>query len=244
MTSLTISIVNYKTPSLVVQCIDSLKTFPPARASLHIAVVDNGSNDGSLHLIGKAHPDVELIDAGGNLGFAGGNNLVLRHTTSDFVMLLNSDALVEAGTLDRLLQTMDETPDAGAVGGRVVNASDGQDQDYPCRFPSLTGMIVRAVRGAEHPAAGHDTPVSMERLHGAGMVMRTSLLRTVGLLDDAFFMYDEDVDWCVRARMQSWKLLLVPGARVLHHGGASSGRAPSGQRPKAEASDSALRMRF
>jgi len=86
--------------------------------------------------------------------------------------------------------------------------------------------------------------VAMERLHGAGMMMRGELLRSVGLLDDAFFMYDEDVDWCVRARAAGWALWLVPSARVLHHGGASSGRAPSGRRAPVEASEGALRMRY
>ena len=76
------------------------------------------------------------------------------------------------------------------------------------------------------------------------MMMRGALLRDVGLLDDGFFMYDEDVDWCVRARARGWTLWLVPDARVLHHGGASSGRAPSGARARFEISESAARMRF
>jgi GT2 family glycosyltransferase len=105
-------------------------------------------------------------------------------------------------------------------------------------------MVARAVRGAEYPAAGAEEPLSLERLHGAGMMLRGALLHNVGLLDDNFFMYDEDVDWCTRARRQGWQLLLVPAARVLHHGGASSGRAPSGLRRRIEAGSGALRMRF
>lgn len=244
MTRLTVSIVNYRTPALVVECVASLKRHPPRGVALDIAVVENGSGDDSLRVIAAAHPDIRLIDAGANLGFAGGNNLVLRDTRSDFVMLLNSDALVEEGTFDRLIEVLDQNPGVGAVGARVVNASDGADQDYPWRFPSLRGMVLRAVKGAEYPAAGRHQPVPLERLHGAGMMVRGELLRSVGLLDDGFFMYDEDVDWCTRARAQGWSLCLVPSSRVLHHGGASSGRAPSGQRPRVEASDAALRMRY
>jgi N-acetylglucosaminyl-diphospho-decaprenol L-rhamnosyltransferase len=244
MPELTVSIVNYKTPHLVVDCIASLKAHAPSRARLNIVVVDNDSGDDSLVIIGRAHPDITLIDAGGNLGFAAGNNLVLRDCRSAFVLLLNSDTLVEVGTLDHMVQALQEHPEVGAVSGRVVNASDGQDQDYPCHFPSLAGMVRRAIGGPEYPAQGHETPLPLERLHGACLMIRGSLLRSVGLLDDAFFMYDEDVDWCTRARRQGWELWLVPAARVLHHGGASSGRKPSGTRASLEASATALRMRY
>ena len=244
MKTLTISIVNYKTPQLVIECIDSLKRFAPSRARLDLVIVDNASGDDSLARIGAAHPDVRLIDAGANLGFAGGNNLALQSCTSEFVLLLNSDALVEAGTLDGLLQSLEDNPQVGAVGARVVNASDGADQDYPCRFPSLAEMVRRALRGPQYPAAGQQAPVALERLHGACMLLRGELLRSVGLLDDGFFMYDEDVDWCVRARKQGWQLWLLPQLRVLHHGGKSSGRAPSGQRSQPELSATSLRMRY
>ena len=244
MTRVTVSIVNYRTPLLVNECVASIKRHPPTLASIEIAVVENGSGDDSLAMIAAAHPDIRLVDAGANLGFAGGNNLVLRDCQSDFVMLLNSDALVEDGTFDRLIEVMLANPQAGAAGSRIVNASDGADQDYPAGFPSLRGMTLRALRGAEYPAAGHDAPIAMERLHGAGMMMRGTVMRRIGVLDDGFFMYDEDVDWCVRARAVGCTLWLVPASRVLHHGGASSGRAPSGRRPSVEASEGALRMRY
>lgn len=241
---LTVSIVNYGTPDLVVQCIDSLKKFPPSLTNQEIVVVDNQSGDGSLQRIAGAHPDVRVVDAGANLGFAGGNNLVLKDCSADFVMLLNSDALVVEGTCDQMILTLLEHPDAGAVGARIVNESDGHDQDYPTRFPTIQAMLCRALGGEEYPAAGMEAPQDMERLHGAGIMIRSKLLRSVGLLDDSFFMYDEDVDWCIRARRAGWKLLLDPVARVLHHGGASSERLPSGKRARLELSATAVRMRF
>ena len=244
MTSLCVSIVNYKTPQLVIECIDSLKRFAPTQASLEVVVVDNASGDDSLARIAAAHADVRLIDAGANLGFAAGNNLVLRECGSDYVLLLNSDALVEAGTLDGLLHALQDNPSVGVVSARVVNADDGEDQDYPCRFPSLTEMVRRALHGAQYPARGQQAPVVMERLHGACMMLRGALLREVGLLDDGFFMYDEDVDWCMRIGQQGWQLWLLPQVRVLHHGGKSSGRAPSGQRTAPQLSVTALRMRY
>ncbi|HYF20672.1 MAG TPA: glycosyltransferase family 2 protein [Ramlibacter sp.] len=239
---LVVSIVNYRTPGLVCECVASLKRHFPVGVALEIAVVENGSGDDSLARIRAAHPDIRLVTSGANLGFAGGNNLVLKDCSADYVMLLNSDATVEAGTLEHLIGVLDADHRIGAVGARIVNADDGSDQDYPYRFPSLAAMVARAMIGAQHPAAGRHDPIPLERLHGAGMMLRGSLLRTVGLLDDGFFMYDEDVDWCTRAAASGWLLCLDPQARVLHHGGASTGRRPSGRRPSVEAGSAALRM--
>lgn len=86
-------------------------------------------------------------------------------------------------------------------------------------------MVKRMLTGPQLLADGQSAPVSLERLHGACMLIRGELLQSVGLFDEGFFMYDEDVDWCVRARNAGWELLLVPDARILHHGGSSSGRA-------------------
>lgn len=243
MKSLTVSIVNYRTAQLVNECIDSLKAFPATLAQTSIVVVDNASGDDSVAQIASRHPDVRLIASAQNLGFGGGNNLVLRGLQSHYVLLLNSDAQVEAGTLDSLLRVLEAQPEVGAVSARVVNASDGADQDFPCRFPTLPEMLRRLYGGPQFPANGQEAPLELERLHGACMMIRGELLGSVGLFDEGFFMYDEDVDWCVRARNQGWRLLLVPASRVLHHGGSSSGRAPSGHRPGA-LSETALRMRY
>ena len=239
----TVSIVNYKTPQLVAESVASVKRFAPTSAELDIAVVDNGSGDGSLEILRATHPDIRLIDAEKNLGFAGGNNLVLRGNTSDYIFLLNSDALVEHDTIDRLLAVLVAHPTVAAVGARIVNFSDGADQDFPRSFPSLFAMAQRALNGPEFPAAGAIEPVALPRLHGAGMMIRGDALRAVGLLDEGFFMYDEDVDWCTRALDHGFQLWLLPDVRVLHHGGGSSGRAPSGQRSPAQVTATSLRMR-
>ena len=244
MERLTVSIVNYRTPGLVIECVASLKRHAPRDTQCDIVVIDNGSGDGSLATIALAYPDIRLIDAGANLGFAGGNNLALRECRSNWVLLLNSDTQVQEGTLDTLLQALRAHPDVGAVSSSIINASDGAEQDFPCRFPTLVEMGRRALRGPQHPAAGQTMAVELERLHGACMMIRGELLQSVGLLDEGFFMYDEDVDWCVRARRMGWKLWLVPTSKVVHHGGKSTGRPPSGQRAGFELNDTALRMRL
>lgn len=241
---LTAVIVNYRTPALVVECVDHLKAYPPSGMELRVVVVDNGSGDGSLATIGAAHPDVALIDAGGNLGFARGNNLALRDLGTEFALLINSDALVEPGTLDGMIAAMRAEPRLGMVGPRVINVDDGEDQDYPTHFPSVLEMLRRAVVGPQFPARGRTAPFEIDRIHGACLMTRAAVLREVGLLDEGFFMYDEDVDWCLRARQAGWRLQLLPALAVRHYGGRSSGRSPSGQRARNLPSEGSLRMRY
>ncbi len=229
---ITIVIVNYKTGDLVCQAVACAKT-QAARdgIGIHIAVVDNGSEDGSLERIRAAHPDIELIDAGANLGFAAGNNIALRNVTSPYAMLLNSDAFIQDGMLRKLAGFMEDNPDCGMAGPRVLNP-DGTDQDYPCRFPTLAEMMRRALKGPQFPAQGKSAtqPIAMERIHGCCLMMRREVLEQVGLMDEQFFIYDEEMDWCLRTAQAGWKLWLLPDATVIHLGGQTSGRAPSGQR--------------
>lgn len=241
---LTAVIVNYRTAGLVIECVDHLKEYPPALLHLAIMVVDNGSGDGSLERIGAAHPDITLVDACCNLGFARGNNLALRMVDTEFALLINSDALVERGTLDMLVDALRADPTVGVVGPRVVNMDDGADQDYPYRFPSVVEMLRRAVAGPQYPARDRHAPLEVDRVHGACLMTRAEVLRQVGLLDEGFFMYDEDVDWCLRVRKAGWRLLLLPQVAVRHYGGASSDRKPSGRRRHSVPSEGSLRMRY
>lgn len=229
---LTIAIVNYKTAALVCDVVETAKKQAAADGvGVHIVVVDNGSGDGNLEIIRTAHPDIELIDAGGNLGFARGNNLALRRLETPYAMLLNSDAFLQPGALRRLIDFMEENPDCGVAGPRILNP-DGTDQDYPERFPSVTEMIRRSLKGPQFPAAGKDPrrPIPMPRIHGCCLITRRTVLDQVGLLDERFFMYDEDMDWCLRCGRAGWKMFLLPDAAAVHLGGQSSGRAPSGRR--------------
>lgn len=232
MSDLSVVIVNYRTPDLVCQSVQSVKDHAgPEGISADIYVVDNGSGDGSVEKIRAAHPDITVLDAGGNLGFAAGNNVALRLVRTPYVMLLNSDAFLQAGALRRLVDLMESHPAVGMVGPRVLNP-DGTDQDYPVHFPSVPEMVRRAIQGPQFPARGRDphAPIPMERIHGCCLMTRKSVLDAVGLLDERFWMYDEDMDWCLRAKKAGWALWLVPDATVIHLGGQTSGRGPSGQR--------------
>lgn len=241
---LTIAIVNYKTPKMVCDVVQSAKDHALLdNVRVVIAVVDNGSGDGSVDIIRNAHPDIDVIDAGANLGFAAGNNLVLRRAKTPYIMLLNSDAFLQSGALRRVIDFMESHPRAGMAGPRILNP-DGTDQDYPCRFPTVPEMIRRALKGPQFPAHGATGPVPMDRIHGCCLVLRRAILDQVGLMDEQFFMYDEDMDWCLRTRNAGWELYLLPDATVIHLGGQSSGRAPSGVREKKTAPSFNPRMSY
>lgn len=228
---LTIVTVNYKTADLVNDCVQSIKDNTPAHLPVTIVVVDNGSNDGSMEKIRKAHPDVTLIDGKDNLGFSKGNNLALRDVKTKYAMLFNNDALMLPSTLQRMIDFMEKNPDAGMTGARVLNP-DMTDQDYPCYFPSVPEMFRRMFSGPQFPAKdGKDgKPILMDRIHGACLMTRREVLETVGLMDEQFFMYEEDMDWCQRVRDAGWKLWLLPDVSIIHLGGQTTGRPPSGRR--------------
>lgn len=233
---ISVVIVNYRTADLVARAVQSVKDHAePEGLRAEIYVVDNGSGDGSLEKIRAAHPDITVMDAGGNVGFAAGNNVALRRVKTPYVMLLNSDAFLQAGALRRLVDLMETNPKVGVVGPRVLNP-DGTDQDYPSAFPSIPEMIRRAIHGPQFPAQGRDphAPIPLPRIHGCCLMTRKSVLDEVGLLDERFWMYDEDMDWCARVEKAGWALWLVPDAHVIHLGGQTSGRSPSGQKSDAK----------
>lgn len=234
---LTVIIVNYKTADLVSEVAQGVKKHAQADGiSTKTIVVDNGSRDGSVEKLRAAHPEIAVIDTGANLGFAAGNNVALRALDTPYALLLNSDAFLQDGCLARLIAIMEQNPQVGICGPRILNP-DGTDQDYPERFPSVPEMIRRALFGPQFPAQGKDprTPIEMERIHGCALLIRRSVVDTIGLLDERFWMYDEDMDWCLRAREAGWRLWLVPDAQVMHLGGQTSGRAARGNTEKVDA---------
>lgn len=229
--AVTIVTVNYKTADLVIDCVQSIKDHKPEDMPVTIVVVDNGSNDGSLEKIAKAHPDVTLIDGKDNLGFSKGNNMALRNVTTPYAMLFNNDALMLPGALERMVDFMEENPSCGMCGARVLNP-DMTDQDYPCAFPTIPEMFRRMFFGPQFPAKDVPSkdPIEMQRIHGACLMVRKEVLDKVGVMDEQFYMYEEDMDWCLRTRNAGWKLWLLPDVSIIHLGGQTTGRPPSGRR--------------
>jgi GT2 family glycosyltransferase len=232
MSDLSIVIVSYNTRDYLARCLESLHA-PPPSAPHEIVVVDNQSSDGSSDVVGR-WPDVRLIEAGGNVGFARANNVGIRATGGRVVVLLNSDTLVPPGAIDRLLALLDARPDVAIVGPRLIDAAGRAELSFGRMMGPFNELrqklLVRAQqRGA--PAAVRFVERATRREHfpdwvsGACLAVRRLDAEAVGLLDERYFMYAEDVDFCAAVRARGRRVLFTPEVEVVHLRGRSAATA-------------------
>jgi GT2 family glycosyltransferase len=182
--------------------------------------VDNGSTDGSDALVAARLPDVELLQTGANLGFAAGNNVGIRRALeqgADWVLLLNNDAAAEPGLATALERAALERPDAGLLACKIVFDDGGGVQYAGSSFNARLGYSGRV------QTKGADVLREVGRADGAALAVSRVALERVGLLDEALFMYVEDVEWSLRIRRAGFAVVFVPDARVRHKGAAASG---------------------
>lgn len=225
---LSIVIVNWNTEALLRDCLASIAANPPA-GRYEVIVVDNASTDGSAAMVRDVFPEVKLLANGENVGFAGANNQGMEASTGDTILLLNSDTVVRAGALEALLQFMESHPQAGAAGARLLNP-DGSLQHSCSPLPTLLreGMHLfhldhRQRRAMQAWDVTRPRPVDV--LLGACMLLRRAAVEQVGLLDEGYFMYSEEVDYCRRLQEAGWTLYWAPQAEVVHYGGQSTRQA-------------------
>lgn len=231
-TALDIIIVNYNTAQDLAACLRSLLAAPPARPH-HILVVDNASSDGSTDVVRRDFPSVQVIALGRNAGFAAANNAGIRATASPMVLLLNSDTLVPAGAIDRLCDRLDAAG-AAAAGPRLVDAEGHPELSWG---PMLTpfaewrqGRLVRAARRGDPSARARvealtSTERTVDWVSGACLLVRRDAAVAAGLLDERYFMYEEDVDFCAALRKGGGRILFAPAATITHLRGRSIGGA-------------------
>jgi N-acetylglucosaminyl-diphospho-decaprenol L-rhamnosyltransferase len=246
---LLIVILNYKTAALAIDCLASLATEPLAERGCQVVLVDNASGGETEATLAGAIAEhdwsswVRLLVNTVNLGFTGGNNCVVRPALAaadppEFVLLLNSDTVVQPGAIGALIDFMDSHPRAG-IGSSQLLSPEGAILSSAFRFPGLASELDLALRLGPVskllsrwrvvlplPAG----PCQADWVPGASMILRAALLREIGLLDEAFFTYFEDVDVCWRARRNGWEVWYIPASRVMHIEGASSGIAPSSRK--------------
>lgn len=218
-------------------CLGSLITASAEPQAIETVVVDNASSDGSADMVAAEFPTVRLIRSVTNEGFSGGNNRAFDGLTAPYALLLNSDAACAPGALDALLEFADRAPDAGIIGPKVVNP-DGSLQ-YSCRrFPTFAAGLFRNVYlgrlfPGNKPAADylmqdfdHASVRDVDWVSGCALLIRRDCMQEIGLLDaDTFFMYCEDMDWCLRARNANWRVVYFPDTLITHAIGRSSDRA-------------------
>lgn len=214
----------------MVECIDSI-FYSTKGISFEIILVDNASDDESPQKVLKFFPSVRLIRNRQNLGFAGAVNRGIDMAGGRYLLILNNDTLVLEGALERLLSFLDEHPRAGIAGADLLHR-DGIRQTSYDNIPSLATTllnksILRLLFPRRYPSKLQDItrPVEVESVVGACMAVRPQMIQEIGKLDQTYFFFLEETDWCFRARQAGWKVYFVPGAKVVHLAGESKKRS-------------------
>jgi len=215
---LSVIIVSFNTRELLKKCLASIK-------NAEIIVVDNASQDGSVEMVKKEFPAVKLIVNQKNLGFAKANNQALRQSQGDYFLLLNPDTQVKAGAIDKLLDFASSHPESGIIGPTLLN-SNGSIQPSVYHFPSLWRAIKEYWLGQkdayEKYAITTSEAVVVDAVVGAVMLIPKKVVDKIGLLNEQFFMYFEDLDYCRRVNQAGLKVYYLPKAEVVHHHGQST----------------------
>jgi N-acetylglucosaminyl-diphospho-decaprenol L-rhamnosyltransferase len=198
-----------------------------------VTVVDNASSDGTPAMLREKWPGVQVIEAGGNLGFARANNLGIRATTSEFVLLLNPDTIVPPSSIQWLIRGLATRPDAAIAGPRLKDERGFPELSFGWTISPLGELRQKVLSDLHHRHVGwvvrlvdrwSRRPGEREWVSGAAMLVRRADLEAVNLLDERFFMYTEDVDLCVSMRRRGRTVLYVPQAEIVHLRGRSAGR--------------------
>ncbi|NLE76431.1 MAG: glycosyltransferase family 2 protein [Chloroflexi bacterium] len=227
---LSILIVSWNTRELLESCLESIeRSWPAGDLQAEVIVVDNGSSDNSAELVQTRFPAARLIVNRENVGFARANNQGLALSQGRYVLLLNSDTVVHAGALETLHRFMEQRPQAGACGPRLLNADGSlQSSCYPVLTPGRElwrlAFLDRLWRRATYAQERWNTtvPRQVEVIKGACLLLRKAALDQVGLLDERYFMYSEEMDLCYRLALAGWEMWWAPQAVVTHVGEASS----------------------
>ena len=233
---LSVVIVTWNAKQLALNCLDSLghyRTDP----SVEIIVVDNNSSDGTPGAIREGYPFVRLVQNDTNLGFAKANNIGILASSGDYVCLINSDVVVPRDCLEKMASYMDGNPTIGMLGPRMIGP-DGAVGRSCMGFPTLWRAFCRTL-GLDtlFPKSqlfgqllmthfAHDRTADVEVLNGWFWMTRRSAIQELGLLDEQFFMYGEDIDWCKRFHTAGWRVVYFADAQAIHYGGGSSADAP------------------
>jgi GT2 family glycosyltransferase len=223
--TLSIVIVNYNTKKLTLDCIDSVVKSKP-KVSFEIIIIDNGSSDDSFGQFKKlvaGHWPLTIIENKENLGFAEAVNQGIKAAKGGYVLLLNSDTKVKRGTIDKLVDFAGETPDVGVVGAKLLNA-DGSIQPSCYNFPSIKNAVLDSWFGKkllDKFAPKENSPVVVDSIVGAAFLITPKALKEVGPLNERYFMFFEDMDYCRRVKCASLKVYYLPAAEVIHFHGQS-----------------------
>lgn len=235
MNELSIIIVNYNSKDYLINCLSSIfkHTNEPA---FEVTVIDNASSDESVNLVKNSFPQVKLIKNKINIGFAAANNQAIKVAAGKYIILLNNDTVLKNDALDKMVDFMDKNPNVGVLTCKLFDA-DGKTVQRNCRaFPTPWGTMFG--RASLFTRLFPNNPFSKKNLladwdynsvkevdwvSGAALMVRREVIDQVGLLDENFYMYWEDTDWCKRIRDAGWKIYFIPDAEIIHFTGRGGG---------------------
>lgn len=232
---LSIIIVSWNVRELLRRCLASVEASLQGRPDLEgeVFVVDNASADASVQMVAAEFPQVHLVANAENRGFAAANNQAMAASRGRYLLLLNPDTEVVGGALGTMVDYLETNPEVGVVGPKLLNA-DGSLQSSRRRFPTMaTALVESTILQRYFPRAGllrryycldqdDDEVQDVDWLVGACLMVRRRAMEQVGPMDDQFFLYSEELDWCRRIRGAGWRVAYLPKARVVHHYGQSS----------------------
>ena len=229
---LSVSVIAYRTPVLLKRCLEALEA-ERSSVGMDVTVIDNASGDGSADMVADQFPWVRIIRNRQNVGFGAAHNQALRHATGRYWLVLNSDAAPRPGALRVLVDFLQANPRV-AVAGPRLRYPDGTVQPSRRRFPTVATLFVESTQIQRfiprNPVLqryyladrSDDEPQDVDWLVGACLCVRAAAAAEVGLFDESFFMYSEELDWCRRFRAAGWRVAYVPSAEVVHLEGGSS----------------------
>ncbi|MBN2410435.1 glycosyltransferase family 2 protein [candidate division KSB1 bacterium] len=218
-----IIIVNWNTKELTARCLRSI--YENVSPDFEIIVVDNGSTDGSAEFIRQQFPDVRLIENGENKGYARANNQGLKAAQGDPIVLMNSDAAVMSkDPVGIILKIFEDHPDIGIVGAKQLYPN-GKIQSLGRQFVSVKNLVKSQLLFAAAPVFIKDSGrkmIEVDYVDGAFLAIRRQVIEKIGLLNENYYMYAEDMEWCASARDRGWKVTVLPEIEILHEHAASS----------------------
>ena len=234
---LSVVFLNYNTRDLIRQALNSVLAAAEG-LEVEIFVVDNASADGSVDMVAEEFPQVKLICNSANVGFAAGNNVALRQVVGEYALLINTDTIVRRDALRTMVEFLDEHPEAGACGCKILDPDGTLQLDSRRGFPTPLAAFCKMSGLSrffpKHPLIAHyhmtyldpEQTAEVEVLSGSCMMVRKAAMDQVGLLDESYFMYGEDIDWCYRFHQAGWKIYYVPTTEIIHFRGESGRRTP------------------
>ncbi len=233
MKDLSIIVVNYNTGNLLKECIESIKK-NALNISYEIIVIDNNSSDNSVDLIKNRFENLEIIINKINVGFARANNQGIKKSKGRYILLLNPDTVILPDCLKKMMKFMDDHPGAGVAGCKVLNPNGTLQlacrRSFPApsisfyRLTGLSRLFPKSKTFARYNLTYQNPDVvrEVDAVSGSFMMIIRKAMNEVGMLDEQFFMYGEELDLCFRIKEKGWKVYYVPDARIIHYKGSSS----------------------